>query len=480
MVNRDTVTSSLFWKFLERCTAQLFTLVIGIVLARLLAPEDFGALAILLVFVSLSVILTEAGFNSALIQKIDTDETDYGTVAVISIIIAFVLYIGLFLCSPFIASFYDYPGLDATMKVIALVLFPNAISSVFKARVSREFQYKKLFYANLSSSVFSGLVGVVFAFFGFGLWALVFQQLLSSLSICVVLYIQLKWWPKLKYSGERASRLFSFGWKIMASSIIDSIMSDIRSLLIGKAFNTNTLGYYSQARQYPYAISNNVNSSIGSVMLPTMSSVQNNLEQVKSITRRAIKTSTYLVFPVLMGLAAISDSFVLLFLTEKWAPSIVLIKIICIMFLFEPIITINSQARNSIGKSGIHLTVVVIGKIVDFGLLILTWLVFNTIESIVIGQVVSSFIIAVLGGGVNKRLINYSIKEQLSDVVPNLVLSLLMGLIVYLVYLLHFSPALTLLLQIICGAGVYIFLSLLFKNENYCYIKEYLHQKIHG
>lgn len=478
MVNRDTVTSSLFWKFLERCTAQLVTLLVGIVLARLLAPEDFGALAILLVFVNLSVILTEAGFNSALIQKIDTDETDYGTVAVISIIIAVILYISLFIVSPFLASYYSYPGLDTTMKVIALVLFPNAISSVFKAKVSREFKFRKLFYVNLSSSVLSGIVGVTLAFLGFGLWALVFQQLISSLSICLALYIQLKWWPQFKYSAKRARKLFSFGWKIMASSIIDTLLSDFRSLLVGKVFNTNTLGYYTQARQYPYAISNNVNTSIGAVMLPTMSNVQDNIDQVKNITRRAIKISTYLVFPVLLGFAAISDSFVYLILTEKWAPSIILIKIICCMFLFEPIITINSQARNSIGKSGIHLVVVIIGKVVDLGLLILTWLAFNSIEAIAVGQVISSLIIAVIGGFVNKKIINYPIKEQLSDVVPNFIISLLMGVIVYFIYFLHLRPFLTLIVQVVSGFTIYVFFSLLLKNESYIYIKEYVLQKI--
>lgn len=479
MVNRDTVASSLLWKFLERCTAQLVTLVVGLVLARLLAPEDFGSLAILLVFVNLSVILTEAGFNSALIQKIDTDETDYGTVAVISIIIAVVLYLLLFLFSPFIATFYAYPDLDATMKVIALVLIPNAISSVFKAKVSREFQFRKLFYANLSSSILSGAVGVTLAICGFGLWALVSQQLLASLSICLVLFLQLKWWPQFKFSAKRAGKLFSFGWKIMASSVIDALLSDFRSLLVGKVFSTNTLGYYTQARQYPYAISNNVNTSIGSVMLPTMSNVQNDINHVKSITRRAIRTSTYLVFPVLLGFAAISDSFIYLFLTEKWAPSIVLIKIICVMFLFEPIITINSQARNSIGKSGIHLVIVIVGKIIDLCLLLFTWLIFNSIEAIAIGQVLSSGFIAVLSGIVNSKLISYTFKEQMLDVLPNISLALLMALSVYLIKIFQLPLLLTLLIQVFMGIVVYTLLSLLFRNENFFYIRNYLTQRKH-
>lgn len=478
MVSKDTVVHSLLWKFLERCTAQLITLVIGIVLARILAPEDFGALSILLIFVNLSVILTEAGFNSALIQKIDTDEKDYGTVLVISLVIAVCLYILLFLLSPFIASFYSYPGLDGTMKIIALVLFPNALSSVFRAKVSREFQFKKLFYANLSASVFSGIVGVTLALYGFGLWALVIQQLLSSLSICLILLMQLKWCPRLVYSSERARKLFSFGWKLMIASIIDTLLSDFRSLLIGKVFDTKTLGYYSQARQYPHAISNNVNTSIGSVMLPTMSSVQDEVSNVKSIARRAIKTSTFLVSPILLGFAAISDSFVMLLLTEKWAPSIILIKIICMMFLFEPIITINSQARNSIGKSGVHLAVVVTGKITDFGLLILTWLVFGTIESIAMGQVVSTVFLAMLGGVVNKKLIGYTYKEQIMDVLPNFVISAIMGFVVYSVSFLHLPWLVTLLIQILLGVTTFLLLAILSKNNNYYYVRDYVKQKL--
>ena len=478
MVNRDTVTKSLFWKFLERCTAQLITLIIGIILARLLAPEDFGALSILMVFVGLSVILTEAGFNTALIQKVDTDEKDYGTVLIISLLIAAILYLSLFLLAPFIASFYSYAGLDNTMKVIALVLFPNAINSVFTAKVSREFQYKKLFYANLGGSVISGLVGVFLAYAGFNLWALVIQQLLGSFLICVILRIQLRWWPKLCYSSERAKRLFSFGWKLMVANVADSLFSNFRALLIGKAFDTNALGYYSQAQQYPQAISKNINSSIGSVMLPTLSNVQDNLDTVKAMTRRSIKLSTYLVFPVLLGFAAISDSFVSLVLTEKWAPCIILIKILCVMFLFEPLITINSQARNAIGKSGIHLFIVIIAKAFDLGVLVFTWLVFNTIEAIAIGQVISAVFNAIVGGVINNKLIGYRIKEQLLDVIPNFIVSLIMYVIVSLLLFLQWPLILTLFSQVLIGGISYILMSKFFRNESYNYLKDYVVQKI--
>lgn len=479
MINKDIVVHSLFWKFLERCTAQLFTLIIGIVLARLLAPEDFGALSILMVFINLSIILTEAGFSTALIQKSDTDEKDYGTVLVLSLIIAGVLYLLLFLLAPFIASFYSYSGLDNTMKVIALVLFPNAINSVFKAKVSREFQYKKLFYANLSASIVSGLTGVLLAFLGGNLWALVIQQLLGAFSISLVMQIQLRWWPKFYYYPSRAKQLFSFGWKLMVASIIDTLFADFRTLLIGKAFNTHTLGYYTQAKQYPQAISNNINTSIGSVMLPTMSNVQDKIDQVKAITRRAIKTTTYMVFPVLIGFAAVSNTFVSLILTDKWAPSIILIKIICVMFLFEPLITIHSQARNSIGKSGIHLVVVVVGKVADIVALILTWQIFNTIEAIAIGQVVSSAMIAILGGSVNSKLLGYAIKEQIIDVLPNIIISLLMGIGVFVVSLIQTPIFITLIIQLVFGVLAYLALSILFRNENLKYIKEYITQRIH-
>ena len=479
MINRDIVVNSLFWKFLERCTAQLFTLIIGVLLARLLAPEDFGALSILMVFINLSIILTEAGFSTALIQKSDTDEKDYGTVLVLSLVIAVVLYLGLFFLSPFIASFYTYPNLDNTMKVIALVLFPNAINSVFKARVSRDFQYRKLFYANLSASVLSGLIGVLLALLGLNLWALVIQQLLGAFSICFVLQIQLRWWPKFYYYPERAKRLFSFGWKLMVASILDTLFADFRTLLIGKAFDTHTLGFYSQAKQYPQAISNNINTSIGSVMLPTMSNVQNNIEQVKAITRRAIKTTTYMVYPVLIGFAAVSDSFVSFILTDKWAPSIILIKVICVMFLFEPLITINSQARNSIGKTGIHLKIVVFGKIVDLSALIFTWIVFNTIEAIAIGQVVSSGLIALMGSVVNSKLLGYSMREQLADIFPNISISLLMGICVYALSYLHIPLFMILVIQVVMGFIIYIILSLCFRNENYSYIKSYVMLRTH-
>ena len=478
MVDKNTVASSLFWKFLERCTAQLVTLIVGIVLARLLAPEDFGALSILLVFVNLSVILTEAGFSSALIQKAAVDEKDYGTVLVLSLIIASFLYFTLFIIAPFIASFYTYPGLDNTMKIIALVLFPNAYNSVYKAKVAREFQYKRLFKANLAASVVSGIIGVILAYCGVNLWALVIQQLFAGLLTCLILGIQLRWCPIFHYASERAKKLFSFGWKLMMSSIIDSLFADFRTLLVGKAFDTNTLGFYSQARQYPYAISKNINTSIGTVMFPAMSNVQDNVSQVKALTRRSIKTSTYLVFPILLGFAAISDSFVLLVLTDKWASSIFLIKIICMAFLFEPIITINSQARNSIGKSDIHLKIVAIGKFVDFSVLILTWLIFNSIEAMAIGEVATAFIMALIGGVSNRQLIGYTIKEQLLDILPNLILSFIMFAVVYLIYIIHWPLLVTILLQILLGGTLYLMMSVIFRNESYFYLKQFIVDKL--
>jgi O-antigen/teichoic acid export membrane protein len=478
MVDRDTITKSLFWKFLERCTAQLVTLIIGIVLARLLTPEDFGALSILLVFVYLSVILTEAGFSAAIIQKTNVDDRDYGTALVISLGIAVLLYIMLFVLSPFLASFYTYPGLDHTLKVISIVLFPNAISSIFKAKASREFLYKKLFYANLGASVISGLSGVFLAHCGFNLWALVMQQLLFGIITCVILKFQLKWWPYFSFSIERARTMFTFGWKIMVANIIDSLFGNFRTLLVGKAFDTNTLGYYSQARQYPSAISTNINTSIGTVMFPAMANVQDDIAKVKTITRRAIKTSTYLVFPVLLGFAAISDSFVVLILTEKWLPSVRLIKIICIAFLFEPIITINSQARNSIGQSGNHLRIVSFGKFIDFSILILTWQLFNSVFAMAIGESVSALIMALIGGVSSRKLIGYTMKEQVVDIIPNLSLAVIMFVVVNLILYIQLSPFWTLVTQVFIGCLVYFSLSIIFKNESFSYLKDYIKVKL--
>jgi O-antigen/teichoic acid export membrane protein len=465
----SNIFTGLLWKTLERGGAQGVQFVVQIILARILLPQDYGVLALLVIFITIAQVFVQSGLGTSLIQKKVVDEVDFSSVFYVSLGIAGILYVVLFVSAPAIAGFYNQKILIPVLRVMALTLFPGAFNSIQNAIISRNMQFKKLFYSSVGAGLVSGVVGIGMAYAGYGLWALVFQQLTNQVFITLILWFTVRWRPQLKFSFSKVTVLFSFGWKLLVSSLIDTTYRNISGLVIGKIYSPSMLGYYNRGQQFPQLIVSNINGSIQSVLLPALSAQQDYTERVKAMVRRSIVTSSFIIFPMIMGLAVIAKPLVLLLLTEKWLPAVPFLQIFCASYALWPIHTANLQAINAMGRSDIFLRLEIIKKTI--GILILLISIPFGVYALAIGQIVSGIISSFINAQPNKKLLGYSYLDQLKDVMPSLLLSFIMGAVAYCVLFFKFSPLITMFLQIVIGAFVYVLLANIFKLECYSYLK---------
>ena len=430
---KTSVITSLIWKFLERIGTQGVSFIVAIVLARLLSPADFGLIAIVTVFVTMANVFVQSGLNTALIQKKNADNLDFSTVFFSCLALAAVLYMGLFFSAPFIAEFYNNQSeLVPVIRVLGLMLPLGALNSIQEAYVARNMMFKKLFYRSVGAVIPAGIIGVVCAYLGFGIWSLVAQQLSNAFLICVIMWFTVKWRPSLAFSFERWKGLFSFGWKLLCSSLLDTFYYNIRDLVIGKLFTPADLGFYNRGDQFPKLIITNINASIQSVLLPSLSTVQDDRVRLKALARRSIKTSSFLSLPMMAGLAALAQPLTLVLLGEKWLPAVPFIQICCFSYAFWPIHTTNLSAINAVGRSDVFLKLEIIKK--SYGLTILAIAVYAFRSPL--GIAMSAAITAPLGSFVNaypnKKLLDYGFAEQMKDFLPSFFLSVAMGATIYL------------------------------------------------
>lgn len=471
MENQNTksnILSSLFWKLMERGGTQGIQFIVQIVLARLLSPEEYGIIAIVMVFILLANVFVESGFNTALIQKKDADEVDFSSVLYLSLGVATILYGIIFITAPFGASFYNQPILVKVLRVLSITLFIGAFNSIQNAFIARNMLFKKLFASSLGAVTISGIVGVIAAYSGLGVWALVLQQLTSQLAVAIILWFTVKWRPHLTFSITRLKSLFSYGSKLLASALLDTLYRNLRTLIIGRMYTPSMLGYYNRGQQFPQLIVSNINGSIQSVMLPALSAQQDHRKRVKEMMRRAIVSSSFLIFPMMVGMAVVAEPLVQIVLTDKWLPAVPFLQIACFTFALMPIHTANLQAINAMGRSDIFLRLEIIKKIM--GLIVLGISLPFGVYAIALGGIFSGLIGTFINAYPNKELLNYSYKEQWLDIMPSLLISLIMGGIVYLFNFLSFPAWQILILQIVSGGVIYILLAKIFKIESFTYL----------
>lgn len=468
--SNNSIIRSLIFKFLERCGYQGISFIIQLILARILAPSDYGVITMLTVFIAISQVFVQSGLNTALVQRKDTSEDDYTSVFWVSLLISIILYIILFFSAPFIASFYNMPELTSVLRVLALILIPGAFNSIQNAKVQREMKFKQLLYCTIASAVVSGIVGIIMAYAGLRFWALVGQQLINQVMVCITLMLFIKWHPKMKFNFARVKTFFSFGWKLLVSSLIDTIYQNLTNLVVGRKYNSETLGFYNRGNQFPNIFVTNINGSIQSVMLPVLSKEQDNKDKMKSMMRRSIVTSSYILFPLLMGLAVCAEPLISLLLTDKWLPCVPYLRIFCFIYAFWPIHTANLQAINALGRSDKFLQLEIIKKAYGLITLIITVFCFKSPMAIAIGSACTSVISCFVNAHPNKKLLNYSYIEQMKDILPPIAMATIMGVFVYAITLLQLNSIITLLIQVLVGVIVYWGESKIFHVESYEYI----------
>lgn len=462
---------NLFWKFAERITAQLVTLIVSIVLARLLDPAHYGIIAIVEIFITLANVLVSDGLGSALIQKKDADEIDFSSVFYFNLGFSVVLYGLLFVCAPYIAQFYG-EGYETTLipvlRVLGLRIILSGINSVQQAYVSRNMIFKKFFVATLLGTVVSAVVGIGMAYAGFGVWALVAQYLTNTTIDTIVLNRSIKFKPVLKFSFSRLKSLLSYGVKILASSLLITSYQEIRALIVGKLYSSSDLAYYDKGKQFPSLIVVNINTSIGAVLFPKMSRDQDNPKLIKETTRQSIRFSSFLMCPMMLGLAAVAELFVKVVLTDKWLPCVPLLQLFCIVYLFQPIHTANMQAIKAIGRSDIYLKLEIIKKVIELAVLLLVMKI--SVFAIVISMAVLTTLFTFVNAYPNSKLLDYSFREQMKDILPSIVMSLIMVLAILPLKFAPLSDIVVLGLQIFIGASAYILLALITKNQEMKFI----------
>lgn len=369
---KSSVLSNLVWRFMERCGAQLVTFLVSIVLARLLTPKDYGTVALVTVFTNILQVFVDSGLGTALIQKKDADELDFSSVFFFNCAVCVLLYVGMFFLAPTIASFYNDMSLIPIIRVISLTIVISGVKGIQQSYVSRNMLFKRFFFATLGGTIFSAFFGIVLAYKGYGAWAIVGQQLSNTAIDTIILWITVKWRPQMAFSWKRLTSLLSYGWKLLVSSLIDSLYNNLRNLIIGKVYTSQDLAFYNQGDKFPKVIVTNINSSIDSVLLPTMAASQDDCDRVRQMMRRAIKTSTYIMAPLMIGLAVCAKSIVKIVLTEKWMPCVPYLQIFCITYMFWPIHTANLNAIKAMGRSDLFLKLEIAKKSIGMLLLIVT------------------------------------------------------------------------------------------------------------
>ena len=464
----QSVIKNFLWRFAERCSAQMVSLVVSIVLARLLAPEDYGVIALVTVFTTIMQVFVDSGLGTALIQKKNADDLDFSSVFYFNFAVCLVLYAVMFAAAPFIARFYNNAALTPLVRVISLTIVISGVKGIQQSYVSRNMLFKRFFYATLGGTIFSAFLGIGLAYAGFGVWALVAQQLSNAAIDTLILWLTVPWRPKKMFSWDRLKGLLSYGWKLLASGLLDRVYSSLRSLIIGKMYSPADLAFYERGNQFPDVIITNINTSIDSVLLPTMASSQDDRATVKSMTRRAIKTSTYIMAPLMMGLAFCAEPIVRLVLTEKWLPCVPFLRIFCITYIFYPIHTANLNAIKALGRSDLFFKLEIAKKIV--GLTILLSVMWFGVMAMAYSLLLSSVLSQIINTWPNRKLLDYSYPDQLKDILPSILLAVGMGICVWLVSLLHLSDVITLLLQIPLGAVIYIGASAALHLDSYVFL----------
>lgn len=469
MNQQKRVAGNFLWRLLERFGAQGVAFVVSIILARHLGPEVYGLVAIVTVFTSIVNVFVTCGLNDALIQKKDADDLDFSTVFYFNIIMCLALYALMFLTAPLIASLYKKPELLWPIRGLSLILVFGGIKNVQVAYVSRNLLFKRFFYATLAGTLAAAVVGIWMAVKGYGVWALIIQNLVNTTIDTIILWITVRWRPKKMFSRERLKGLFSYAWKLLVSSLVDTVYRRLNQMVIGLRYSSADLAYYNKGETMPTLLVTNLNDSMNSVLLPVMSAEQESRERVQSMTRRAISLSTFVIMPMMAGLAAIARPAVSLLLGEAWLDCVPFLQIFCFVYAFYSLDTANLNAIKALGRSDLFLKLEIVKKAI--GILTLLVTVQISVMAMALGGIFTCITSQIINAWPNKRLLGYSYRQQLKDMLPHILLSLIMGAAVWSLGFLRLPDLPTLLIQILLGIMIYLGAAFFFKMENLAYLK---------
>ena len=466
--NGKTVIYNFLWRFGERITAQFITFFVSIILARIIAPSDYGAVAIIIVVINLANVIVNNGFATALIQKKDADDIDFSSVFYFTLCFSLLIYILLYIVAPLISDWYSLPILAPTLRVLGLRIIIGAVNSVQQSYVSRHMMFKKFFWSTLGGTIASAIIGIILAYSGFGVWAIVMQYLINTTVDTIVLWFTVKWRPKIVFSFLRLKELIGFGWKLLASALLGTIYDDLRALIIGKVYTTEDLAFYSKGSQFPSLIMKNVNTSVTSVSFPILSQLQDNYSTLAQRNKRLVNLLTLIISPLLFGLAALAEPLVSLILTDKWLPCVIYIRLWCIFYLISSLYTTYLQSFKAIGKSGLSLTMELIDDIIGIILVIQFFRIGVVAISIV--TITSRAIAMIVSMAVYSKIFHVKLIDQVKDISKPITISVCMSIAVFFAGKLPFNCFLLLAVQVFVGLIFYCIVCFMFKLPEFMYL----------
>lgn len=475
MIQTNKIINSFIWKLLERFSSQAISLLVTILLARILLPIEFGIIAIIVVFIELANVIIDGGLCTALIQKKGADDIDFSTIMYFSLVLAGVLYLLLYILAPTIANFYDNTLLTPVLRILSINLFLNSFNAIQRAYISKHMLFDKLFYCSLVAIVVSGTTGIVMAYSGYGVWALVAQQITNQFVLSVIMWFTIKWRPLFVFSKERFKTLFDYGWKIFLSNLIIALYENVRSLIIGKMYHPSALAFFDRGKQFPNLIMTNINISLQTVLLPAFAEIQEQKELVRQMMKKSIELTNFCTLPLLVGLAVAAKPLVILLLTDKWIEAVPFIQIFSIAFMMMPIQSSNMSAIKALGYSNITLKIEIIKKVIETIILVISF--FISVYAVAWGIVLYNFICIIINLYPCKKILNYNLYEQFRAVIPYLLSSLAMGFALYILTFFDFSNGLLLALQIVLGLFIYIILNAVFKTNSFMFVKNMIAKK---
>ena len=446
---KNSIFSGVFWKFAERILAQGVSFIVSVILARILMPSDYGIVALILVFINIANVFVTSGFSTALVQNKDADRIDFSTNFYCSLAVSMLVYLILFIAAPFIEQFYDMQGLALILRVFALRIPLSAYSAIQHAYVERHMIFKRYFFSTLGGTLISGVVGIIMAYKG---WALIAQYFTNTIVDILVLSITVPWHPEFVFSWKSAKSMMNYGWKILAADLSGTFFDQLRSLIVGKAYTSADLAFYNKGNQLPSLITTNISTSIMSVLFPAIANISDEKTRVKEMTRKAVKIMSFVMFPMLFGLAAVSGQLINVLFTSKWV-------------LAVPFVQSDIILKLEVYKKPVYVLLLIIGVKINVTAVAVTMLVYS-----IYGNVVNAVPL--------KKEIDYTYREQLKDLSPAFLLSGVMGLLVYMVSYLKLNNVLLLFIQVLVGIALYLGMAMAFKVDTLKYLQNFLKEKM--
>lgn len=474
---KERTINAFSWSFIDQFGNQLLTFIVSIILARLLDPHEFGLIGMITIFIAISETFINSGFSSALIRKKDCTDTDFSTVFYFNLIVALLLFGVLNLIAPSIAYFFKESVLTNLIRVLSLLLIFDSISIIQRTILIKRIDFKLQARISIIASSVSGIIALILAFRGFGVWSLVIQQLTRQAINSLLLWIFNQWRPKLVFSLSSFKTLFSFGSKLLVSGLIDTVYKNIYYLIIGKFFSTQELGFYTRAQQFKNIPSQNLNMIISRVSYPVLSSIQENKKELKHKYKILIRSTMFVTFILMLGMSAVAEPMVITLIGEKWRPSIIYLQLLCFTGMMYPLHALNLNMLQVSGRSDLFLKLEIIKKILAIPVIIIG--ICYGIKVMLLGMIFNSQISYFLNSYWSGKFVNYSSKEQILDILPSFILSISMAASVFTIGLfLPFNPLCNLIIQITFGALFVFTFGELFKNKDYLYIKSIVLEQI--